>query len=124
VLKSNDGLYYVGKSTNIEARLRQHRSDGVAFTKTMDAFQRIQPLTNGSTTDLESWERNETLQRMHRHGIDNVRGWMFTTVELSDEQRMDAFKQVCEKFDLCRTCGRGSHFVANCFANTKATWAR
>ncbi len=49
-------------------------------------------LTTGSGADLESWERNETLQRMKKLGISNVRWWMFSSVNLSDNEYADAFR--------------------------------
>ncbi len=44
------------------------------------------------------------LQRRKKQGISNVRGWMFTSVNPSDDEYhdADAFRQICEKVDLCR----------------------
>ena len=97
VLKSKDSnTFYVGKSNDIEARIIEHKSNdenSSAFLKQkMPNFDYIQTLTTGSVNDLESWERNETLHLMRIHGIENVRGWMFTTVNLSTEHNKDAFK--------------------------------
>ena len=60
---------------------------------------------------------------MHRHGIDKVRGWLYTTPVMSPDQREEAFRQVCARKGLCGTCGRGGHLAAQCFANGKAAWA-
>jgi hypothetical protein len=60
---------------------------------------------------------------MYRRGINSVRGWMFVSKTLSEEQTESAFNQVCERFDLCRKCGRNSHFASACFAKSKAQWA-
>ena len=124
VLKTPGGLYYVGKSNNIDARIQEHRSGGGAHCLNGASFQEVTPLvTSGSASDLESWERNETLQRMKMHGIENVRGWMFTETTLSVERYQSAFHQICEKFDLCRRCGRASHFAQRCFATSVDAWA-
>lgn len=124
VLRTTAGMYYVGKSTDISARIQDHRSGAGAICLNGSSFQEVTNLlTSGSPNDLESWERNETLQRMRTHGIQNVRGWMFTTTELSVENYQDAFRQICEKFDLCRRCGRSSHFAERCFARSVDTWA-
>jgi hypothetical protein len=72
--------------------------------------------------DFESWERTETLARMHKHGIDAVRGWMYVSVELTQAQREHIFQQVCEKFGLCRVCGGGGHFASACTAKGRAIW--
>lgn len=124
VLQTGNGLFYVGKSNNIKARIQEHRSGLGAACLDGSSFQVVtRLLTSGSTADLESWERNETLQRMRVHGIKNVRGWMFTSKNLTDKDREDAFTQICEKFELCRRCGRKSHFADRCFARTRDAWA-
>jgi hypothetical protein len=71
---------------------------------------------------MESWERNEVLTRMFESGIDNVRGWMYTLRTMPLEQKLSAFDQICEKFDRCRKCGRGTHFVRNCQALSADLW--
>ena len=122
ILKDNHNRYYVGKSQNMAGRIEDHmHGNGTSFLS--GNITSVQSLTSGSANDLESWERSETLARMHRHGIKNVRGWMFTTQELSDRQLDDAFNQICEKFDFCRRCGRNSHFIQTCYAKSKAYWA-
>ena len=115
--------FYVGKSGNIAKRMQDHRDGmGTPYLGGCDVA-RVPLCTEGSVEDLESWERNETLQRMLVFGIDNVRGWMFTTRHLQPEERRAAFAQICEKNDLCRRCGRNSHFVSDCFAKSTAPWA-
>ena len=122
-LEDSSGRMYVGKSADVAQRVETHRSgEGTQFVGR--DFKVVPNYTQGQHEDLESWERKETLTRMRKHGIDHVRGWMFASVELSDLQRRDAFTQVCEKFDLCRRCGRDSHFADRCFALGKAAWAK
>ena len=128
VLQTRDGtLQYVGKSTDIESRIHDHREGYGALclsngSRGMDLVE-VPTITSGSTDDMESWERNETLTRMKTFGIDKVRGWMFTASHLSYEDKRSAFRQICEKFDLCRSCGRISHFAEECFATTVDSWA-
>ena len=125
VLKLEDGTYYVGESTNTDVRVAQHKAgQGAAFTAVLGPTAvRVPPLTSGSAKDLEAWERIETLERMHRHGVEKVRGWLYTTPVMSPDQREEAVKQICTRKGLCCTCGRYGHFTAQCFANTKAAWA-
>lgn len=59
-------------------------------------------------------ERDETLRYMFLRGIHNVRGWRYTTVELSDAMVEDAECNIRELFDLCRRCGGGNHFMGSC----------
>ncbi len=60
---------------------------------------------------------------MYLTGIDQVRGWMLTSPTLSPIDKRDAFRQVCEKFDLFRKCGRHTHFANECRAKAVAFWA-
>ena len=121
-IEDHSGKVYVGKSMNTQKRFKEHtRGSGTSFLK--GTIKKRQTVTNGSKSDMESWERNETLERMYRNGISNVRGWMFTTAVLTEQQTQDAFNQICEKYDLCRKCGRNNHFMAKCYAKTRAEWA-
>jgi hypothetical protein len=108
-----DNTYYVGKSSNIEERLQQHRSGVGGCILALKYVERVDPLTE-YMSDFESWERNETLTRMYTHGISNVRGWMYTSPALGVTQFEHAAAQICEKFDLCRRCGYKGHFVGEC----------
>ena len=125
VLRLEDSTYYVGKSTDIEARILQHKSgNGASFTASLgETAVSVALMTRGSIEDLEAWERAETLERMYKHGIRNVRGWMFVTPVLSTEQQELAFQQICARKELCSICGRHTHFAAQCFANGRVAWA-
>jgi hypothetical protein len=69
------------------------------------------------------WEMYEVLTRMHAHGIDNVRGWMFTAKYISMADKLLAFRLVCEVKDFCRKCGRAGHFIAECEHQSTDLWA-
>ena len=121
VLQRPDGLFYVGKSCNIQERLRQHR-EGTGAACAKGQCRRVPPMTP-ACDDLEAWERSEVLARMYKHGVRSVRGWMFTSHDFSEGEAEQAFRQVCEKFDLCRRCGRRGHFAAECRAHGRPEWA-
>jgi hypothetical protein len=114
--------FYVGKAIDIVHRIQQHTDGEGAYCITGEPFTRIEPLTKGSVDDMESWERNEVLTRMHEFGIDNVRGWMYTLKTMPMEQKMHAFDEICEKFDFCRKCGRNSHFIRDCHSMSTDLW--
>ena len=126
VLRLEDGSYYVGESTNKDARVAQHRAgQGASFTAALGATAvREEPLTKDCGGDLEAWERAETLERMHKHGIVKVRGWIFTTPVMSPDQHEEAFRQVCSRKKLCATCGSYGHFASTCYKGARAQWAR
>ena len=111
---------YVGKSANVPERIRQHRNSSNG-----DVLNRESLSTAGSVGDLESWERNEVLTRMFTEGMDSVRGWRFTSRgTLTLDEKHSAKNDIMEKFDLCRRCGRDSHFANSCFARSPAFWCR
>jgi len=117
VLQYQDGNLYVGKSNDIDARIRQHTARNVKCTSEWQGSPiEVQPITS-RLDDHESWERNETLERMSQQGVEKVRGWMYTTQHLSPETVESIDAQLCEKFDLCRSCGTKGHFVSECPLN-------
>lgn len=123
VLELPGKRYYVGKSGNIEERIRQHAdaTDEKGATCAKGFLRRV-PTVTPRQTDHESWERTETLTLMHRHGIGKVRGWFYTLSELTPRDREHAFQQICEKFDLCRHCGNSNHFANQCFKRHRAAF--
>jgi len=119
-LQYPDGHVYVGKSHDIDARVAQHKAGVVSTTSRWRGIPKeIAPLTSAPGNDWESFERNETLAQMLKHGIEKVRGWMYTAPKLTENEE-DAIKsQLCEKYDLCRKCGQAGHFAAQCRARPK-----
>jgi predicted GIY-YIG superfamily endonuclease len=125
VLKFNDGAkpsFYVGKSKDIDTRVQQHADGEGAGCVSGRTFTEVKPITQGTSEDMESWERMEVLERMYQFGIDAVRGWKYVFAVMPLSQKLSAFDDVCERFDLCRRCGRGSHFVKECEALTTDRW--
>jgi hypothetical protein len=125
VLKFNDGAkptFYVGKSKDIDTRVQQHASGEGAGCVSGRSFTEVKPITSGTSADMESWERSEVLELMYQFGIDAVRGWKYVFSGMPLSQKLSAFDDVCERFDLCRRCGRGSHFVRECEALTTDRW--
>lgn len=122
VLQLEGNKWYVGKSSAVESRIREHREGfGSAWTNEHLVIERVRPLTPPSE-DLDEWERRETLARMYAHGISNVRGWKYTAVRLQRIEQEHARSDVCEKFDLCRKCGHVGHFAQQCTRRTFARW--
>lgn len=103
VLELENKCIYIGKSNqNVDARVKEHfNSGGSAFTKKFKPLRQLEPLTQ-PTTDLESYERAETLEQMWVNGIKNVRGWQYTKLYLTEFEYESIFRQMCERKDLCR----------------------
>jgi hypothetical protein len=120
LINTQTGIFYVGKSNNVAARIQQHMNE-----KGPGVLAIENTITSGSANDLESWERNEVLTRMYRYGMDSVRGWRYTrSGNLTTEEKMSARNDIMEKFDLCRRCGHNNHFVDKCFARSPAAWCK
>lgn len=113
VLEMSDGTYYVGKSHNIPKRLKEHQDGKGSEFVYNKPFERI-PTHVEYMNDWEGWERAETLHLMYKKGIENVRGWLYTSVVLSEDQEKDANRQIRERYDLCRGCGEKGHFMRDC----------
>lgn len=114
VLRLEGERYYVGSSSDVASRVASHRArSGAAFTRKFGVVEELAPRTV-RTDDLESWERAETLARMREHGVENVRGWLYTTVRLSASQRASIREQLRERFGQCRRCGGSGHYIAQC----------
>ena len=122
VLKLEDGKYYVGSSEYIESRVQAHFvGHGSAWTKMHKPVERITLLTS-PMTHLESWERLEFLNRVLCHGIENVRGWAYSSTFLSVDELYNLLQDIAEAKNLCRRCYRDTHFICNCKETTYAQW--
>ena len=125
VLKLEDDCFYIGKTYRpMGQRLGEHfaRASRTAWTRLHPPLSTIQPMTY-LPGDLESWERAETLERMWQHGVMKVRGWQYTSLNLTASDMLSIATQLCERKDLCRRCGSGGHMFAQCKAKYKrAKW--
>lgn len=120
VLELESGKYYVGESNNPKNRIRAHfEGRGALWTRLYPPVQAIQPFTKRQD---EFWELSETIQRMGYHGIDNVRGSLFTKEHLTSYEKVMAAQLYCEMNNLCRKCGSSEHFMNQCISLNKEPW--
>ena len=116
VLKLSGGNYYVGKSKDIEKRMGSHLSGkGAAWTKKHEIVGKCELITN-SMDDLDSWERAETLELAKKYGIEKVRGYKWTRVEIPVDEEKDFVTNIRERNDLCRKCGSSNHMISRCLS--------
>lgn len=99
VLRTASGLYYVGKSNDIAARIQDHRrGDGAACLHGL-AFDVMPDLMTPPGSRILGKERDPAA---HENAWNRQSaGWMFTSATLTDQDEQSAFAQICEKFDLC-----------------------
>jgi len=115
ILELEDNKVYVGKSTDVKKRIEQHEHHvGAVFTKRFKPTGKILPRLGNIQGLGDAAERDETLRYMYIRGIDNVRGWKYTQIDLSPSDKKEAEMNIREMFDLCRRCGRHGHFIKNC----------
>lgn len=122
VLRLENGKYYVGSSTFIDSRIQAHfNGHGSSWTKLYKPVERLVPLTP-PMSHLESWERLEFISRVLCHGIENVRGWAYTSSYLTMEELYKFLQDTAEAKNLCRRCFRDNHFISSCKEDTYADW--
>lgn len=120
VLKLSNEKYYIGESNDIDKRIIYHKTNkGSKWTTINTVVEELKPNIKYQNN---FWELTETLYLMEKHGIDNVRGSMFTNINLSTSDKIIAAQLYCELNNLCRKCGREGHFINDCKEITKADW--
>ena len=114
----NPGHYYVGYSQDISKRVKEHESGGkmcAAFVKANGGVLKRHEPDTARNEEFTTWEQQETLTQMIKHGFNKVRGWAFTRVKPLDPNDLHTIRTVIfESGDVCRKCGKPDHFVKNC----------
>lgn len=114
ILRCVDGKFYVGKTRDLNRRLSEHLSgEGSKFTSLYPPIP-DDPLYafyhNCSAFDEDKYVK----KMMLRYGIDNVRGGMYSMVELSLDIKRSLEREFERVFDVCTRCGLRGHFTRNC----------
>lgn len=113
VLRLKGGKYYVGKTDDVERRYAQHVSGkGSAWTRKYPPVKLQKIYKRASVFD----EDKVTKELMQKHGIENVRGGAYVSVELDSVQEEALTRELRGVTDCCTTCGRAGHFAARCYA--------
>ena len=111
ILKLTKGKYYVGKTTDIKARLAGHNSGyGSEWTRKYKPIDIVDILTKCDAYDEDKY----TLQYIKKYGVDNVRGGSFSSIELSASTREIIEHMIRGAEDRCFKCGIPGHFAARC----------
>lgn len=110
VLELNDGKCYVGKTDNLEQRLRYHKAD--TNTTSWTNLHRFKSLLR--TYDESETEDFYTIKYMAEYGIDNVRGGSFCAINLSESDKTVINKMISTQLGLCFKCSKSGHYVSEC----------
>lgn len=111
ILECEDNKWYVGKTTDVQRRFRQHmEGKGSEWTR------EYAPLRIAETRPITSIydETNVTKDLMKKYGIDNVRGGAYTAVELPEETEDLIRHELRAANDSCYKCGKKGHFANQC----------
>ena len=112
VLKLTDGKYYVGKSSNLELRIKSHfnGSSNCAWTNLHRPVEVVEIIASTNPHD----ENNVTINYINRMGMDNVRGGQYATVKLSQGDKDAILKTITSLNDQCHYCSEYGHFAKDC----------
>jgi GIY-YIG catalytic domain len=112
VLQLEEGKYYVGKSQKVLERLEAHRrGHATAWT---DRFKPLDVVYVVETSDPCMDEDIVTIRCMNRHGIENVRGGPYSTLELSATEMHSIRRRLRHLNDVCIQCGSSEHYINEC----------
>jgi predicted GIY-YIG superfamily endonuclease len=120
ILKLKEGKYYIGKTKNIEKRWNEHLSgEGSGWTKKYKPTFLMKIIVSTSYFDEDKYVK----EYMAKYGIENVRGGTYSNIVLDDNSILVLEKEIRHSQNLCTRCGRNTHFIKDCYANTNSDGA-
>ena len=117
-LNLENGKKYVGKTIDVDRRMKQHFSGGGA-----KVTQKFKPKSGEIIDEVPGFfsddiEQYYTEQYIKKHGYSNVRGGKYTNSKtLHKTNNSSQFKNK-SKSTVCYRCGRAGHTKPNCYAST------
>lgn len=117
VLKLRSNKYYIGKTTDIPKRLRQHFS-GEFSSKWTSKYKPLKVeriIDNVDEFDEDKWVKIY----MKKYGIDNVRGGSYSSMEIHFTVRHFIQNELNHSEEKCFICLKYGHLSIDCVKNKK-----
>jgi predicted GIY-YIG superfamily endonuclease len=119
VLKLEGDRYYVGKSSDVAKRVKEHATGkGAGYTKLYKPTQVLEVRPLKTPQD----ENNLTREYMTKYGVNNVRGGSYTQIALAPEVKQVLEQEIRGNTDACFTCGKKGHFASKCTSESEEWW--
>lgn len=117
ILRLSTCKYYIGKTKNVDKRWEEHISgNGSGWTKKYKPLSLIKSVVSTSHFDEDRYVK----EYMEKYGIENVRGGTYSNMVLDANCIAVLEKEIRHSNNLCVRCGRGTHFVKDCYATTNS----
>ena len=116
VLKLEEGKFYVGKSKDVDARLRYHRkgANARAWTAKYKPVPGDDAIYYQEVMKHNTYEDAMTEKVMFDFGIENVRGGTYSQEKLPPHQVQTLEDKKCTWEDLCFMCKKKGHMSRFC----------
>jgi hypothetical protein len=114
VLQLQQGKYYVGKTSNPAYRLECHaQGEGSEWTRLYKPVKLVELIPDCDDYDEDKY----TIMYMDQHGIENVRGGAYSSVQLDKDTKAHLALRMHAANNQCFRCGKHGHFALECRAD-------
>ena len=111
VLKLEEGKYYIGKSDNIESRIKEHKEGkGSLWTKKYKVIDLKKVIVCNDPFD----EDKVVKKYMMKYGIENVRGGSYNHMKLCKIEMKILRREIFTAMNRCYKCGKNTHYANKC----------